>query len=123
MLERIKIGEYKGYRYVVTKIALNKPYCCGYIVIDKDLMKKLNIDYGSNEFSGVDTEVTYVYDSSGEKEWNLRFEIPLNENENVFGFDRGHLYSDEFDQGNIDTTENLCEWWIDWIIENSDNKE
>lgn len=123
MLEKIKIGEYKGYRYIVTKISLNKSYCCGYIVIDTELMEKLGIDYDRNEIISDDGTVTYVYNSNMDKEWCLRFDIDLKENESIFGFDRNHIYSDEAYQGNVENTEILCKDWIDWIIQNSVNKE
>ncbi|RDU72350.1 hypothetical protein CQA57_07035 [Helicobacter anseris] len=121
MKNEIMEGQYRGFKYIVTRQNFETipSYCCGYIVIDKDLMKELGITYSSGfDMYDRDMEVTFIYDSDKDEEWDLWFDLHLNENENVFGFDRGHICNNMNTQADMKSTELLCHEWIDYIVEN-----
>ncbi|EAK0471753.1 hypothetical protein YZ46_03290 [Campylobacter upsaliensis] len=104
------IQEYKGLRYFLKE---HMYWTCGYVLMDLELSKKLNIHYYKNETSHPYGAITWIY--NGELG-----DIPLRiqkENEIFFGI--GDKYFNEFKYGeipNMQRTESIVKEWIDWIV-------
>lgn len=102
--------EYKGLRYFLKE---HTYWTCGYVLMDLELSKKLNIHYYKNETSHPYGAITWIY--NGELG-----DIPLKtqkENEIFFGI--GDKYFNEFKYGeipNMQRTESIVKEWIDWIV-------
>ena len=105
--------EYKGLRYFLKE---HTYWTCGYVLMDLELSKKLNIHYYKNETSHPYGEITWIYNAElGDKP--LRFQ---KENEIFFGI--GDKRFDEFRYGKIPNrqeTELIVKEWIDWIVNNA----
>ena len=88
-------------------------WTCGYVLIDLELFKKLNIRYYKNETQHPYGAITWVYDSElGDKPVETQ-----KENEIFFGI--GDKRFEEFGYGaipNKQETESITKEWIDWIV-------
>lgn len=109
-MEKLKfeLREYKGFRYVVTLV---QSWHYGYLLIDKQLFKDLELDWYSNHTSSRDGEITWIQNKElGDKDFEGQ-----KENEMYFGIDTNHIWSHNKSDGHVD---NVMKEWIDWIVDN-----
>ncbi|HED5116035.1 TPA: hypothetical protein R4958_001437 [Campylobacter jejuni] len=109
-MEKLKfeLREYKGFRYVVAPV---QSWQCGYLLIDKQLFKDLELDLYSNHTSSRDGEITWIQNKElGDKDFEGQ-----KENEMYFGIDTNHIWSHNKSAGHVD---NVMKEWIDWIADN-----
>lgn len=106
----VAVETYKGYKFFVRLLHNYSTYCCGYIVLDRNLVKELEIDLFSNGTFNESGEITYFYKEGDD--WGF----DLNDNETIIGFDRGNL--GDVNPDNVEGTKAICKEWIDYIINN-----